>query len=168
MSAELDFYMGVSWRNGGVNLPLGSVQRPIRTVSAPGTGKLIRMLTLAPEQQAILWEYDDLNAFELLVIQASAYVSLAIKHDAQTSASDTTPAGTAVTWQHHDLTCHAPFVLNTDLGLTHATPADHPADDSGLPALWSDGDRINGRVYAAAAWNQSETDSVDVTVWALN
>lgn len=172
MTATLRMGFWASYIKGGrLEERIGDPQAALAEVSTPGTGKLVREVTIAAGDTAVLWEWADLNDFELvaLLIRDSGYAHLAILADKPTSASDSTPLGTHESWRQIDLSCKIPFLLNTDAALVNPVAADDNGDTAGLPTIFSDAGTVDGKVYKIAAKNPAAaTADVVVEVWVLN
>ncbi len=170
MTARLDAYFAAFHTLDGKTERLGKLSEPVASLTLPGTGRLLRTVTIAPEDTVLLWDYLDQRDFELLALRipGDGYLHCAYKVDTPTSASDLTPSGNDVRWREFDLSCKTPWLMNTDEARIHATLATDAGESAGLPTVLTDGASEDAKVYGVAANNPSTTESVTVEVWVLN
>lgn len=172
MTAQIACYFALSYLDQGRHEVLGSIQNPVAEVSSPGTGKLVRTVTVpAGGTLTKLWEYLDQLDFEVLALRipGTGYLRLAIKIDTPTSASDLTPSGGDIRWRELEMTCKIPFILNTDQALVASTAADDYADDAGEPKILKSATTVEeAKVYEIVGRNDDADNDVEVEVWVLN
>ncbi len=171
MTAIMRMGFWISYIKGGrLEERIGDPGAQLAEVTMPGTGKLVREITIAAGATTTLWEYADLNDFEtvVLLVRGSGYLNLAIKADKPTSSTDSTPLGTHESWRQIDISCKVPFLLNTDAALVHDNPLLDNGDSGGMPTILSDAGTEDGKVYKIVAKNPSTTASVVVEVYVLN
>jgi len=149
MSKVLEFYWAlVLTGNGTSDVLAGSMTTPQKSVTI-ADGKNVRFLTIpmdASESNKVAWNWTDTEGFEFACfwVLDNGYVNAAVQVDTPTSEANQTPAGTTPRWNHRNLSCVAPMVLDTDRALTHATAATVSGDSAGNPTLWADGSKVDG------------------------
>lgn len=163
MSATLKVYTRVVLEVNGVVLDVGDVLTPQKAITIDGTYRRHQTTSLAPGETVTIYSYDDHPEFQLIGVwvKGSGFVDIGVQHDAPTSTDDTTPAGTARTWQHTPLSCFCPLFLSSVDGLTNADPADHAEQNGTTAGFFEDADETRGRVYEVQIKNPDDaTDDV--------
>lgn len=185
MSATFKFMWGMTYTRDGVTDAHGSLTDPVKEVTIPGdythakTLKLPKATSLPVVTPVMLWDYTQQQQFEALVFVlrgGAGYVELAWLVDKPVSASDLRPQSevSPFTTTHRrvncvDVTCDAPFVLNTDLARVHATLATATGlDGNGYPSIMTDASTVEGRVARVWAGNYATDADVYCDVFVLN
>ena len=176
MTATGKLYFGVVLTEGGSSISVGNMtaSAPLATKSLTGTPRFNRRLSIPAGGKVVVWDFSDSQdevKFGLLgarIVSSSGYCRVGLFIDSPTDAAndDYSASGSHDHWMHRDLSCFAPLLIDSDDVLTHATAANVTADSSGLPALWSDENRVDGRIYKLALWNTG-TAAITVEVWGI-
>lgn len=171
MATELRF-VTKCFLDGGMSNPLNQGMVAHKAVTLSDNVETQMSLTVQPSEVVTLWQWAaNRPSFELVMAYTDTtggYLELAWQSDAVASGSTTfAAAGTAVSWNFMDLSCHAPFVMTTDIVKVNPTIATSHGDSAGAPTRWSNGATVNGRVYRIVARNPGAT-GVNLNVLVLN
>lgn len=169
MTAIIRSYLAFTYEVGATFDSIGQIGESFGAISSPGTGHLPRQrVTLASLEKKVLWSWEQLRDFELLAvwIRGSGYVNLCFDVDTPVSGSDLSPSGNDYRQRHFDLSCYAPFILNTDQCLVNTVIADENTLTGGYPTMFGDAQTVNGKVYKLYAYNPgAENVEVVTSVW---
>jgi len=182
MSATLGFYWAFGGTVNGVSFVGENVSMlaPVKEVTIPGDASFARQFTVPANTASspftpptLLWSWDGGSEdFELLVVQimgGEGYARVSWFCDSPASDSDATPTGDKPVVHTASLSCHTPFILNTDEAPVHATLSTAAGlDGDGFPAILTQSGTTGGKVYNLWVQNTSTTESVSVMVWMRN
>jgi hypothetical protein len=179
MAKQIEVYFAVNTIvDGEYRAPIGKMSAPLftKTLANASPRTDVDYFSIAAGEQRDLYDYAENGDFELFVayIVGTGYLSVGIFGDAPTDpVTDLTASGTAECWSQRELSCLAPLCLDTDETLVHPTGSDAEKADfcenaaGDVPNLWSDADRVAGKVYKIRAWNQGD-DPVALAVFIVN
>lgn len=163
MSSALSVIWGVINQVSGITHTAGSDTNPVRAVTlTSGAAVLNDRIIIGAGETKEVWAWANTEGFEYLALVVESdggYLEVAHRTDPVTSDSDETPASTGK-WNIASLSCFAPFELTSDRAYYCPAAADHVADSAGLPACWSDADRLRGVISKVAVQNRGTADVV--------
>lgn len=184
MAGTFSFTWGFTLVADGQTRSGGSWPNPVKTVSIgagytwSGQYVLPKAASLPVTTPVQVYDYARDGLFEKLIVQVRGghgYAVLAWLADKPVAPTDLRPQSEVSPFttthrrvQQIDLTCDAPWVLNTSLCRVHGTIATAIGlDVNDLPAIMTDGAGEEGRAWRVWASNYAEDADIVLDVWGV-
>lgn len=179
MAGELGFGWFVDYTLDGVGHPAGDNGRVRNTITTAGAlHEPGHYLKVKAGQSAVLWQYETTNQSDTSALrefegglvevdgsdpEGGVYVSFLVGK--KTTGNLPLDLATDADWQGHLwLSCHTPHTLPSMRGLY--TSGDSRAQSGSLPAIYTDVNKEEARVYRVAVHNPGTEDvTVRLFLW---